>query len=31
VANENVTVLITKYPSLFAGTIKSKIKEYFSE
>jgi hypothetical protein len=31
VANEQVTVLITKYPSLFAGTIKSKIKEYFSE
>jgi hypothetical protein len=31
VANENVTILITKYPSLFAGTIKSKIKEYFSE
>jgi len=31
VANENVTVSITKYPSLFAGTIKSKIKEYFSE
>jgi hypothetical protein len=31
VANENVTVLITKYPALFAGTIKSKIKEYFSE
>jgi hypothetical protein len=31
VANENITVLITKYPSLFAGTIKSKIKDYFSE
>jgi hypothetical protein len=31
IANESVTVLITKYPSLFAGTIKSKIKEYFSE
>jgi hypothetical protein len=31
VANESVTVLITQYPSLFAGTIKSKIKEYFGE
>jgi hypothetical protein len=31
VANENVTVLITKYPSLFAGVIKSKIKDYFSK
>jgi hypothetical protein len=31
VAHENVTVLITKYPALFAGVIKSKIKEYFSE
>jgi hypothetical protein len=30
-AHENVTVLITKYPALFAGVIKSKIKEYFSE
>jgi hypothetical protein len=31
VAGERVTVLITKYPSLFAGAIKSKIREYFSE
>jgi hypothetical protein len=31
IAHENVTVLITTYPALFAGTIKSKIKEYFSE
>jgi hypothetical protein len=30
-ANGNVTVLITTYPSLFAGIIKSKIKDYFSE
>jgi len=30
VLNENITVSITKYPALFAGIIKSKIKEYFS-